>query len=120
MPCLLKPASRVDVRGVSIQPEVVALRVAIEVETHPVATHLPAGREEKERAMETCCCPWMSITPPPTHQLSMGHFGKPKVNHRLVPKLGGTNQTQRVSSMELGQYKGTTSQPEEGMFRLVL
>lgn len=62
MPRLLKPASRVDVRGVSIQPEVVALRVAIKVETHPVTTHLPAGREEKERAMETCCCPWLSIT----------------------------------------------------------
>lgn len=64
MPCLLKPASRVDVRRVGVQPEVMALRVAIEVETHPVTTHLPAGREEKERAMETCCCPWMSITPP--------------------------------------------------------
>lgn len=120
MPCLLKPASRVDVRGVGVQPEVMALRVAIEVETHPVTTHLAAGTEEKERAMETCCCPWMSITlPTPPHQLSKGHFGKPRVNHRPVPKLGGTNQSQRVSSTEQGQCKATTSQPKEGMFRLV-
>ena len=47
MPRLLKPASGVDVRGVSVQPEIMALRVAIEVEAHPVTAHLPAGRAGK-------------------------------------------------------------------------
>lgn len=47
MPRLLKPASRVDVGGVSIQPEIMALRVAIKVEAHPVTTHLSARRAGK-------------------------------------------------------------------------
>lgn len=47
MPCFLKPASRVDVGGVSIQPEIMAFRVTIKVETHPVTTHLPTGRAGK-------------------------------------------------------------------------
>lgn len=44
MSCLFKPASRVDVRGVSIQPKIMALRVAVKVETHPITTYLPTGR----------------------------------------------------------------------------
>lgn len=40
MSSLLKPASRVDVRGVGIDPEVMALGIPIEVQTQTVATHL--------------------------------------------------------------------------------
>lgn len=40
MPSLLKPASRMDVRGVGIDPEVMALGIPIEVQTETVATHL--------------------------------------------------------------------------------
>lgn len=40
MPCALTPACRVDVRGVGIHPEVMAVRVAIEVEPQTVATDL--------------------------------------------------------------------------------
>jgi hypothetical protein len=40
VPCLLKPASRVNVRGVGIDPEVVALRIPIKVQTETIATHL--------------------------------------------------------------------------------
>lgn len=47
MPRLLKPASGVDVGGVSIQPEIMALRVAIKVEAHPVTAHLPARKAGK-------------------------------------------------------------------------
>lgn len=50
MSCLLKPARRVDVRGVSIQPEIMTLRVAIKVEAHPVTTHLPTGRAGEGKA----------------------------------------------------------------------
>lgn len=37
---LLKPASGVNVRGVGIDPEVMALGIPIEVQTQAVATHL--------------------------------------------------------------------------------
>lgn len=37
---LLTPARRLDVPGVCIHPEVVALWVAIEVQPYPVALHL--------------------------------------------------------------------------------
>lgn len=46
MSCLFKPASRVDVRGVSIQPKIMALRVAVKVETHPITTYL-SHRQDK-------------------------------------------------------------------------
>lgn len=41
---LLKPAGGMNVRGVGIDPEVVALRVAIKVQAQAVATHLAAKR----------------------------------------------------------------------------
>lgn len=37
---LFKPASGMNIRGVGIDPEVVALRVAIKVQAQAVATHL--------------------------------------------------------------------------------
>lgn len=40
VPSLLKPASRVDVGGIGIDPEVMALRIPIEVQTQAVAAHL--------------------------------------------------------------------------------
>lgn len=38
----LTPASGVHVRGVGVDPEVVAIRVAVKMQTEPVATHLGA------------------------------------------------------------------------------
>lgn len=40
VPSLLEPASRVDVRGVGINPEVMALGISIKVQTETVATDL--------------------------------------------------------------------------------
>lgn len=40
MPSLLNPASRVDVRGVGIDPEVMALRIPIKMQSETIATHL--------------------------------------------------------------------------------
>lgn len=40
MSCFLKPASRMNVWGVSIQPEIMAFRVAIKMKAHPITTYL--------------------------------------------------------------------------------
>lgn len=40
MSCALTPACRVDVGGVGIHPEVVAVRVAVKMEPQPVTTDL--------------------------------------------------------------------------------
>lgn len=44
MPSLLKPTSRMNVRGVGIDPEVMALRIPIKVQAQAVAAHLVATR----------------------------------------------------------------------------
>lgn len=40
MPRLLEPASRMNVRGIGIDPEVMALGIPIKVQTQAGATHL--------------------------------------------------------------------------------
>lgn len=42
---LLKPASGMDVRGVGIDPEVMALRITVKVQAQAVATHLAREKE---------------------------------------------------------------------------
>lgn len=44
VPSLLKPTSRMNVRGVGIDPEVMALRIPIKVQAQAVAAHLLATR----------------------------------------------------------------------------
>ena len=44
MPSLLKPTSRMNVRRVGIDPEVMALRIPIKVQAQAVATHLVVTR----------------------------------------------------------------------------
>lgn len=46
VPCALTPAGGVDVGGVGVYPEVVAVGVAVEVEPQPVAAHLDRGVRE--------------------------------------------------------------------------
>lgn len=50
MSCLLKPASRMNVWGVGVDPEVMALRITIEVQTKAVATHLAQGGNHRPLA----------------------------------------------------------------------
>lgn len=52
MPCALTPACRVDVGGVGIHPEVVAVRVAVKMEPQPVTTDLDDDiiHERKDKA----------------------------------------------------------------------
>lgn len=44
MASLLKPTSRMNVRGVGIDPEVMALRIPIKVQAQAIATHLVVTR----------------------------------------------------------------------------
>lgn len=46
MSSLLKPTSRMNVRGVGIDPEVTALRIPIKVQAQAVATHLSHSEDE--------------------------------------------------------------------------
>lgn len=60
---LLKPASGMNVRGIGIDPEVVALGITIKVQAQAVAAHL-AGEKESEAGQCQQAPPSASFTSP--------------------------------------------------------
>lgn len=78
--CAFTPACRVDVGGVGIHPEVVAVRVAIKVEPKPVTAHLEDNAIHQRRAVgeytvnfNPASSTWASIEPVMGHLTHLSH-----------------------------------------------